>query len=143
VVVIVLGGLLIRRQAFKAAEPFWSPPTRRVAQAAALPGIAAAVLSLMFCLAEPLAENIFTIIILWLLFYGFGLNAAGFFMQRGIRLFGWFMAVLGLALGGYFFFTGPPDLNAQVHLLMGGLFGLPHLAYGVYLYFTEKNAGKS
>src|SRR5690348_1078463 len=33
VVAIIGSFLLVRRQALKDAEPFWSPPTRRIAQA--------------------------------------------------------------------------------------------------------------
>jgi hypothetical protein len=139
----VLGLLLIRRQAFKAAEPFWSLPTRRVAQAVALPLLSAGVLSVMFCTSHPEPENTFAIIILWQLFYGFALNAAGFFMRRGIRLFGWVMALSGLGLGVYLMVTGPPDFGPRIHWLMGGTFGGFHLAYGIYLYFTEKSSDAS
>ncbi|MCX8157647.1 MAG: hypothetical protein N3J91_14580 [Verrucomicrobiae bacterium] len=137
-VAMVLVSLLIRRQAFKAAEPFWSPPMRRVAQAVALPAVAAVVLSVYWCLGQPAPESVYELLLLWLLLYGLALNAAGFFMRRGIRLFGGLMALLGLALGGYFLHAGPPAAGAGAHLWAGALFGGPHLAYGIYLYFTEK-----
>src|SRR5689334_21320835 len=49
---LALGGsfMLVRRQAVKEAEPFWSPPTRRVAQALAAPlfiGSVAGLLALL------------------------------------------------------------------------------------------------
>lgn len=137
-VTAVLVSLLIRRQAFKAAEPFWSPPMRRVAQAVALPALAAVVLSLYWCLGQPEPESVYELLLLWLLLYGLAVNAAGFFMRRGIRLFGGLMALAGLGLGGYFLRAGPPPAGAAAHLWMGALFGVPHLAYGIYLYFTEK-----
>lgn len=130
--------LLIRQQAFKAAEPFWSPPMRRVAQAVALPALAAVVLSGFWCLGQPEPESVYELLLLWLLLYGLAVNAAGFFMRRGIRLFGGLMALLALGLGGFFLYGGPPAAGAVAHLWMGALFGGPHLAYGIYLYFTEQ-----
>ena len=142
-VAAVLGLLLIRRQAFKAAEPFWSVPIRRVAQAMALPMLCAMVLTFMYCSAKPDFESTFKIIILWQLFYAFALNAAGFFMRRGIRLFAWVMALSGLGLAVFLMVTGPPELGSRIHWLMGGTFGAFHLAYGIYLYFTEASSSAS
>jgi len=136
-VAVVGMSLLIRRQAFKAAEPFWSPPMRRVAQAVSLPALSAVVLSLLFCLTEPEPGSVYELMLVWLLLYGLALNAAGFFMRRGIRLFGWLMALTGLGLGGYFLLAGPPAGGEAANGWMGALFGGPHLAYGIYLYFTE------
>lgn len=135
---LALVSLLIRRQAFQASEPFWSLPMRRVTQAALLPAVAAVVLSLYLWLGEPEPESVYELILLWLLLYGLAVHAAGFFMRRGIRLFGGLMALLSLGLGGYFLWAGPPAAGAQAHLWMGALFGAPHLAYGIYLYFTEQ-----
>ena len=129
--------LLIRQQAFKAAEPFGSPPLRRVAQAVALPALAAVVLSVFWCLGQPEPESVYELLLLWLLLYGLAVNAAGFFMRRGIRLFGGLLVLLALGLGGFFLYGGPPAAGPQAHLWMGALFGGPHLAYGIYLYFTE------
>ena len=39
--------------------------------------------------------NAVVITFVWLLFYGCALNAAGFFMPRGMKLFGW--TYIGLA----------------------------------------------
>src|SRR5262250_2406716 len=45
--IIALAGsfLLVRRQALKASEPFWSPPTRRITQALLPPLVAGAIIS--------------------------------------------------------------------------------------------------
>jgi hypothetical protein len=66
-------------------------------------------------------------------------------MNRGIKLFGWIFIAVGCAL--FLIVTGHFPLGAHFdeippHLVMGGIFGGLHLAYGVYLYFTEprKNA---
>jgi hypothetical protein len=81
----------------------------------------------------------------WATFYGCALHSAGFFMNRGIKLFGWIFIAVGCAL--FLIVTGHFPLGAHFdeippHLVMGGIFGGLHLAYGVYLYFTEprKNA---
>jgi hypothetical protein len=68
--------------------------------------------------------------------YGCAFHAEGFFMPRGMKLFGWAF-VLGGCAG---FALGQPEAAKSLnvaHGLMGVFFGLLHLAYGVYLYFTE------
>lgn len=140
--------LLVRRQALKDAEPFWSPPTRRVTQAI-LPGlVAGAILSLaalVHSTAPPAGtspdQSLQWLPLAWVILYGCAFHAAGFFMPRGMRLFGWVLILGGsglLAVG----LPGGADPRAYAQGVMGLFFGLLHLAYGVYLYFTEqrKNA---
>ena len=135
--VVVVGALLItRRQALKDHDPFWSPPTRRVTQALLPPllaGLCMGGLLLFVCSRdiEPVAA------LIWVLFYGCALHAAGFFMPRGIRWFGWLFILsscgllCSLILAQIVF-----PING--HLVMGLFFGGLHLAYGIYLYLTEK-----
>jgi hypothetical protein len=69
------------------------------------------------------------------------LYAAGFFMPRGIRLFGWFSLLSGLAVSVILAIKSTSDVLPPLiygHCLMGISFGGGHLAYGIYLYFTEK-----
>jgi len=161
-VVSLLGAfLLVRRQAWQHAEPFWSPPTRRVALAMLPPltvgfllGVAlvaatslrsrenpsqAAVLSGAFVLVGlPLA---------WVILYGCALHASGFFMTRGMRLFGWVIVLggcIGLLASPWLDASAPPDrlLNLS-YGIMGVCFGGLHLAYGVYLYFTEPRGNET
>ena len=129
--------LLVRRQALKDHEPFWSPPTRRVTTSllpAFLIGLAAGAGDLFHERTPP-----WIVAAVWLTTYGCALHAAGFFMQRGIRLFSWIFVFAGCAL----LLGGPswPRLQASqtANYLMGFFFGLLHLSYGVYLYFTEKH----
>jgi len=141
-VVVVAGALLItRRQAFKDQEPFWSPPTRRIAQALLPPLIAGMCLGVVFTGVD--LEGGFTVLLalLWVLFYGCGLHAAGFFAPRGVKLLGWsFIACACVLLLAAAFRKS--DLNLKAHWLMGFFFGGLHLAYGAYLYLTGtgKNA---
>jgi uncharacterized membrane protein YfcA len=138
--VLALSGsfLLVRRQAIKETEPFWSPPTRRVAQALLPPlfiGFIAGLLALVcpqWDFLKPWALPAF-----WILLYGCALTAAGFFMHRGIKLLGWLFILCGCALVATRCYTAAWLSLEFGHQVMGGVFGGLHLAYGIYLYFTE------
>ena len=124
--------LLVRRQAIRAGEVVWSPPTRRVSQAL-LPGL---FLGAIAGAVVWLRGGAVLLPAVWIGMYGCALHAAGFFMPRGIRLFGWSFVVLAAVIAvsevsGMFHF--PP------HATMGLFFGVLHLAYGIYLYFTEQH----
>lgn len=140
--VVVSGGafLLIRRQALKDSEPFWSPPTRRVAQAFLPCFFAAGILSVIFLFGFKWEDSGIEKIMapVWMMFYGCGLHAAGFFMPRGIRLLGWIFLGSGSVLLSGLILVQAPFFNQNPHLFMGIAFGGFHLAYGLYLYFTEK-----
>jgi hypothetical protein len=76
--------------------------------------------------------------LIWIALYGCGLHAAGFFMPRGMKIFGWALVLSSAA----FCASGLPDWAPRWrlgHALMGLFFGAAHLAYGVYLYFTESH----
>ena len=74
---------------------------------------------------------------LWAMFYGCALFSAGFFVPRGLKWFGW--AYIVLAGGSLcFFIFANPDFYFSGHWVMGFFFGVLHLAYGAYLYLTEK-----
>ncbi len=130
---------LIRRQALKDSEPFWSPPTRRIVQAvspAFFAGSAAGLIFVGIGPGGPLA--IWLLVPGWMVLYGCALHAAGFFMPRGFKMFGWAFIAVGCLLGAALCLGGPPSV-AGVNWAMGALFGGSHLAYGVYLHFTEKD----
>lgn len=126
--------LLVRRQAFKEAEPFWSPPTKRVTQAMLPPLAIGLFLAILTCLGFGI--NMTILAVGWASLYGCALHSAGFFISRGFRIFGWVFVALSVAFVlGLSFWLGSNHLSP--HWLMGGLFGGSHLAYGIYLYFTE------
>ena len=141
--IISLAGalLLMRRQALKDSEPFWSPPTRRVCQAllpAFFVGLVMACLTLIFS-SRSGGEGIqLFLVILWVLFYGCAVHAAGFFVPRGIRWLGWIFIIVGCFLLSSLSFGGHWVDHLQPNMLMGGIFGGLHLAYGIYLHFTEQ-----
>ncbi|HXG46700.1 MAG TPA: hypothetical protein VNO52_03675 [Methylomirabilota bacterium] len=137
--------LLVRRQAIRAGEPVWSPPARRVVQAATPPLAAGGLLGLAF-LAIPAdtaitasgspAVGLVWLPPSWIVLYGCAMHAAGFFMPRGMRPFGWL-----LICGGCTVFTLKIADAADprfAHATMGAFFGVVHQAYGFYLYLTEK-----
>ena len=134
--------LLARRQAIKDQEPFWSPPTRRVGQALLPPLLCGLFVGLMLAMLDANWTMDFSMAVVWMLFYGCALNAAGFFMNRGIKWFGWIfiLGAIGIVVQGL---LANSDLRpASGNLMMGFFFGVLHLAYGAYLYLTEnrKNA---
>ena len=139
---IVGAAFLVRRQAVRAGEPFWSPPARRVARAAVPAGVVALLLTLAVLVAGFQAAEVegeVTRVMLpmaWVMLYGLGLNAAGFFMPRGIQLLGWIF----IAGGGLSFLAHGANVRGVPtgHWMMGLHFGALHLAYGIYLLATEK-----
>jgi hypothetical protein len=133
--------LLIRRQALREHEPFWSPPMRRVGRALLPPLVAgglAGVLAVWPAWRDPL--QMWWLPAIWMVVYGCALHAAGFFMDRGITWFGWvFLGAGCLALwilNERSYASGMPSLR-HAHVLMATVFGGLHLAYGVYLHLTE------
>jgi hypothetical protein len=138
--------LLVRRQAIKESEPFWSPPTRRVTQAF-LPPLAAGLMigAVVWVKAGSASVNlgdlsgVVWLPLIWVVLYGCAFHAAGFFMPRGMKIFGWAFVVGGCVL----FAVGVPAWARPLdyaHGIMGFFFGGLHLAYGVYLYFTERRS---
>src|SRR5258708_38627518 len=89
---IVGAFLLVRRQALKESEPFWSPPTRRVTQAALPPLVAGLILGAVgLVYVDSASQNLGHVLaMLWLplagvILYGCAFHAAGFFLPRGMR----------------------------------------------------------
>lgn len=136
-IALAVSFLFVRRQALKSEEPFWSPPTRRVTQAVA-PGFFIGFIAGLLCVTRFDADGVWMLPLIWAFAYGCSIHAAGFFMPRGMKLFGWsLIAIAALLLFGIQFL---PDLQTAetAHYLMGIFFGILHLAYGVYLHFSEK-----
>ncbi|MGA2247388.1 MAG: hypothetical protein ABSH48_20555 [Verrucomicrobiota bacterium] len=139
-VVLSSAFLMARRQALKDAEPFWSPPTCRVAQAMLPPLVSGLFLGgLLALLANNWAMDL-PMALIWLLFYGCALHSAGFFMVRGIKWFGWVFIIAAILLMILVNLAAHAVTPTAANWFMGLLFGGLHLAYGSYLYFTEKKA---
>jgi hypothetical protein len=131
--------LLVRRQALKDEEEFWSPPARRVSQAL-LPGFVAGAMSgvVIAISGRQFSSVCWLLAIAWLLSYGCALHAAGFFMKRGFKLFG-----IALVAAGTVLLLAAPSVPVlrtvqSAHGIMGFFFGALHLLYGAYLHVTER-----
>lgn len=146
VISCVFAFALVRRQAIQAKEPIWSPPAKRVVQAAVPPLATGFLVSLVLLYVLPQMpkeppdlDKVIGMIWLplgWVALYGCACHAAGFFLPRGMKILGWAF-IIGACL---LFAGGIPHLPAGMysHGIMGLFFGLLHQAYGVYLYLTEK-----
>ncbi len=124
---------LARRQAWRDQEPFWSRPTRRVAQAVLTPLVAGAMLTL------ALRYDATFLVGMWLLLYGCALRATGFFTVRGVDKLGWLFVLAG---GAFLAMTWRSEyvLTASLaHAAMGVCFGGFHLACGFYLLITKRS----
>lgn len=139
---LTLATVIIRRQALREAEPFWSLPTRRVISAL-WPPLVGGFLAASVLLALPAVGAMAPLILppIWMVLYGCAMQAAGFFMQRGIRLLGLAFIVIGAIwpLVESVLLPWMPPYKIG-HYSMGLLFGLGHLAYGAYLRLTEPKA---
>jgi len=136
-----IGGalFLVRRQAMRDGEPFWSSPTRRVAQALYPPLFVGLVLGLVVLASQSRPEPWPLLAIAWVFLYGLALHAAGFFMVRGIKLLGWIFILSASALSLARLIVPDLDRTSFANAIMGATFGGLHIAYGIYLYFTEKS----
>ena len=139
-VALLASFLLVRRQSLKDTEPFWSPPTRRVTEAL-LPAFMVGLLtgSVALLSGDHIRPVAWLLATGWAVIYGCALHAAGFFMERGIKLFGWLFILGGCAV--FYAQSLWPQLRTSeaAHSIMGTFFGGFHLSYGIYLYFTEKH----
>ncbi len=136
-VVIAATLLLVRRQALKDSETFWSLPTRRVTEAL-LPAFLVGLAAGAFHVVGQSQDTAWLLAFAWIIVYGCALHAAGFFMQNRMKLFGWIIILGGCGLL-FTSFQWPWLRTTQAaHCLMGTFFGLLHLACGVFLYFTEQ-----
>jgi hypothetical protein len=137
--------LLVRKQALKLKEPFWSSPARRICQAVA-PLLAAGLMvppalfnSLITSNPGTTPDPIIAFVWIpgiWGILYGCAIYAAGFYTRRGIQLFGVLMAGFGMVI---LFWPWMNATSATGHKLMGALFAVTHLFYGGYLGVTEKS----
>ena len=131
--------IMARRQALRDHEVFWSPPTRRVTQALLPPLLAAAVSSTLLVFSAPVDWHVtWWLPPLWMILYGCAVHAAGFFMPRGMKLFGWVFIAFGCLMAATLVFIPDVPPLRFAHVLMGVFFGGLHLVYGFYLSFTEQ-----
>jgi hypothetical protein len=138
-ITIATAFVVMRRQALRDGEAFWSPPTRRVTQAM-IPPLFAGWITIVAIFLPRWGDTLqaWWLPPLWMILYGCAIHAAGFFMPRGMKLFGWIFIAAGCLL--FLFLSNPNGVPPMrwCHLVMGITFGGFHFAYGAYLYLTEK-----
>ncbi len=141
--VLIGSGLIVRKQAVRNEEQFWTAPARRVFRACMPAMLAGGVIGAAKVLEHidspgELAGGAHGLVALWALFYGMGLHAAGSFIAKGIKRLGW--CFIGCALGLFVFLSLSREQLISVNpcILMGAVFGGLHLIAGVYLHITEK-----
>jgi hypothetical protein len=136
---VIVGGIsmiLIRRQALKEGEEFISSPAKRVAQSM-MPLFAAGLGFGVIELFLPVDDrDSIQLAGLWMISYGGGIHAAGFFMRRGLKLLGWIFIISGFVCVTINS-LGKVD-GSIAHWIMGGVFGLGNLLYGIYLKVTAE-----
>ena len=141
--------LIVRRQAVMAREPFSTPASRRVIGALYAPLCAGALLAIPVVVLlgtgrpAPVEAVVTGLMCVWMGVYGSGLNAAGQYSSRGVRLLGWGFIGVGpllatLHVGGFLV----PELGSRMlwtnpHAIMGATFGGFHLVAAGYLYLTD------
>ena len=138
--------LIVRRQAIGSAEPFWTPPTRRIIRAM-VPSLAAGGLmtsSMLLVLPGAALEAAPICIMIWILFYGLAIHSAGMIISRGVRLLGWMFILPAPPLVPAIFAPGGIGFNGTAltwltpNIQMGLTFGLFHLIAAAYLFLTER-----
>lgn len=139
---ILVAFLLIRRQAFRAQETFWTPPTRRVAGAMLPPLLAALAATAAFSVQDVPASTLARWLPpVWLACYGMALHSAGFFTLRGVRQLGWAFLLSGAGIGvGFAVLPDRPVDLSDAHLIMGLTFGLGHGVAGFWLVIRERKS---
>lgn len=130
--------LLVWRQARAKGEAMWSPPARQMARALLAPFLCGLVFGVSSALRPGGAAAAWSLVPLWLLFYGCGVQAASAALPGGLRGMGWRFIVLGAAL----LFALPqlaerPSL-AWAHAAMGVSFGGLHLIFGLVILIKDK-----
>src|SRR3954471_11992052 len=87
IVVVAIAYLLVRRQALREHEAFWSPPTRRVTEALFPPLVAGCAIGFLVTVFNDLLgpQAPWFTAGAWVILYGCALSAAGFFTPRGFK----------------------------------------------------------
>ena len=136
--------VMVRRQALKDGEIFWSSPTRRVTQALLPPLVVGLAVTVFAVLGNAGQGSLIPWLPpIWMALYGCALHAAGFFMPRGAKLFGWIFIVIGALVAGALMILGEEPSLREGHAIMGWCFGGLHLGYGTYLNFTESRENET
>jgi MFS family permease len=149
-IVIICALSLVRRQAYKNGEKILSAPTKRIIQAIFPPLLIGWLFGLLLSdwlndVADmgSIWRSSIALIMVWTLFYGLAIHSASSFLPRSVRFFGWGFILIGIGMMVSFFCGFMPRNGISPYWMMGIIFGLSHLAYGLYLHFTEKRKNEA
>jgi hypothetical protein len=139
-VILLISGYIVRGQALRNNEPFWTAPTWRIFTAFLPVIVVGGALGLVYMSGadKPVRGPGHLLVICWCFLYGLGLHSAGFFVAKGIRRLGWIFVMVALFLVFLGMQKSEVFLRIDPNLLMGGIFGGLHMMSGIYLGYTEK-----
>tara|TARA_B100000676_G_C18032145_1_gene819402 strand:- start:938 stop:1564 length:627 start_codon:yes stop_codon:yes gene_type:complete len=136
---LLVAARLIRTQAMKSEEPFWTPPAKRIFQAMLPAFIIGGGFTAPFVFPRAgLNPPVMFFVVSWLVLYGFGLHSAGFFVAKGIKRLGWIFLFSGMLVTWNELTQFSVGSIPSPHILMGTTFGGFHFVSWIYLLFTEK-----
>ena len=139
--ILLISGYIVRGQAIRNQEPFWTGPTKRIFLAFLPTFVVGGAVGVAYIVGPDELIGIGGHIMLtaWCVLYGLGLHSAGFFVAKGIRRLGWIFIIAGL-VSGYLLLTAHPTyLRLGANFLMTTVFGGLHLMSGIYLFYTEQS----
>ena len=125
---------LLFKKANSRSEPFFSSGMK-VAMKSILPPMVAGGLLSHFLLHQ--GGDMVMCVVLWILFYGLALLAAGSFAPRSMRWLGAFFVLVAMLciVAGYFLEPAAPTQDIRIAgFLMAGSFGLLHILYAVSIF---------
>lgn len=139
-VILLVSGYIVRSQAIRNRETFWTAPTWRIFVAFLPTIVVGGAVGVAYMLGPETSIGLAGHVMLtaWCVLYGLGLHAAGFFVAKGIRRMGWVFILLGLFFGYLLIVANPTFLKVTANFLMTAVFGGLHMFSGIYLFYTEQ-----
>lgn len=146
IVVLIIGDgfniSLLLKKSRSSGERFFSPGMKVALKSIAPPMIAGGLLSHFFLTQ---GGDMVVCVVLWILFYGLALLAAGSFAPRSMRYLGAFFVLAALICigAGYCMEPFAPTRDIQVAgLLMAATFGVLHIAYAVWIFLKPDTSAQ-
>ena len=128
---------LLLKKASSRSEPFFSSGMKVAMKLILPPMIAGGLLSHLYLTK---GGDMSMCVVLWILFYGLALLAAGSFAPRSMRYLGalFVLAAIICVIAGYFYQPGADVTLAG--FLMAGTFGVFHIVYAVSIFLKPDSA---
>jgi len=138
--ILLISGYIVRSQAIRNRETFWTAPTKRIFVAFLPSLLMGGAVGIAYMVGPETAIGLsgHVMLIAWCILYGLGLHSAGFFVAKGIRRMGWVFILVGLFCGYLLIVANPAFLKVTANFLMTAIFGGLHMFSGIYLFYTEQ-----